>query len=168
MEFHELSEESKALLAEIAEESNPSDFLYGRFDNLSRSQDYALRSNIRELCEAGFIRVMWADNRPYHVFVNESAIKSANTNNQGEKHSTEVPEPTIIYYGNNNSIRIGSNTTISNSSIGQNVKNRPPHLAHTFYERHPALCSLLISILAGLILLFPFWAKLMQYIWEMF
>jgi len=70
------------------------------------------------------------------------------------------------------SIRIGDNNKIKNSSIGHQLgssgEKNGTNKKRKFHERHPALFSLFISIVAGIILLFPFWETFIIWIESLF
>ena len=74
MFFRKLPSNSKKLLDEILAAENPADMLRNRFKGLSSKEDEELRGIIRELKELGHIDVKWADNVPYYVTINNSAI----------------------------------------------------------------------------------------------
>ena len=169
MKFKKLSVKSKQLLDEILNAENPSDFLYKRFDNLSNKEADELRSQIRELCYDEYISVsIWADNRPYHVVVNESASVYNELLEEYEEQVANSMSTINVYHGSNHSIQIGNGNSITNSQIGETINAQPTKPPNTFYERHPVICAFLISLAAGLVLLFSIWSKLVQYIEEVF
>lgn len=63
------------------------------------------------------------------------------------------------------SINIGNNNKIKNSNIAEklNMKEKPS-VKKNFYEKHPIICSFLISLMTGIILLFSFWDKIISMI----
>ncbi|MEC0698671.1 hypothetical protein P8876_04820 [Bacillus haynesii] len=69
-------------------------------------------------------------------------------------------------------IKIGDKNQIKNSSIGHhytsNSDDNEPKEKKKFHEKHPILCSLLISIVAGLIALFSFWKNFITWIESFF
>lgn len=73
MDFKKLPSNSEKLLREIVCADNPVQVLCARFENASRKEDTELRGIIRELHQEGYIDVMWADNVPYFVTINNSA-----------------------------------------------------------------------------------------------
>lgn len=73
MSFNKLPSNSEQLLRELLESPNPTEYLSGRFHNISNSEDDELRGIIRELKNEGYIDVFWADNLPFHVTLNNSA-----------------------------------------------------------------------------------------------
>ena len=165
MEFKKLSAKSKRLLDEILNAENPSDFLYKRFDNLPNEKTEELRAQIRGLCRGEYISVpIWADDRPYHVVVNESASVYNELLEEYEKQVANNMSTINVYHGSNHSIQIGNGNSITNSQIGETINAQPAKPPTTFYERHPVICAFLISLAAGLVLLFPIWSKLVQYL----
>jgi hypothetical protein len=70
------------------------------------------------------------------------------------------------------SIRIGDNNKIKNSSIGNQYSTQggggAPRGDKKFPEKHPILFSLIISLVAGFILLFSFWKPLVIWIENIF
>lgn len=70
-----------------------------------------------------------------------------------------------INIGDNNRIK---NTIISeNSEIDRNQKNKDTR-KKSLYEKHPIVISFLISLVAGIILLFPVWSKLIGWIMSLY
>ena len=61
-------------------------------------------------------------------------------------------------------ITIGSNNKIKNSTIAGIINANGADTSKGFYEKHPVFCSVLISFLVGLILLFSFWNKVISFI----
>lgn len=73
MEFIKLPLDSEKLLLSIVNASNPNLALRNLFENASANESDELRAVTRELQQEGYINVMWADNIPYHVTINNSA-----------------------------------------------------------------------------------------------
>ena len=62
-------------------------------------------------------------------------------------------------------IKIGDNNKIQNSTISEKIETSKENLEKkTFYERHPVICGFLISLFAGIVLLFPFWGKVVSFL----
>jgi hypothetical protein len=60
------------------------------------------------------------------------------------------------------SVNIGNGNKIRNSNIAEKIENHTDPVSNrkqTFFERHPVICSFLISLIAGIVLLFSFWGK---------
>lgn len=68
------------------------------------------------------------------------------------------------------SIKIGNNNKIIDSNICDNIKidsstkDIKSNSKKNFYEEHPIICGLLISLAAGFILLFSFWNNIIDWI----
>ena len=73
MEFQKLPLNSRALLGEIVSAENPTDLLCDKFKKASPQQDRELRGILRELGERNYLKIQWADNKPHHVTINNSA-----------------------------------------------------------------------------------------------
>lgn len=73
MNFKKLPTKSKKLLDEILQADNPSDMLCRKFDGITNKEEDILRGTIGELCQLGYINVLWADDLPYYVSINNSA-----------------------------------------------------------------------------------------------
>ena len=59
------------------------------------------------------------------------------------------------------SVNIGNNNKIKNTNIAENMEIKEDIIhKKSFYEKHPVICGFLISLVAGIILLFSFWDKL--------
>ena len=67
------------------------------------------------------------------------------------------------------SINIGNGNKINNSTIAEKIDgNEGLQKRKNFFDRHPVICSLLISLLAGFILLFHFWQDIVTWIEGLF
>lgn len=62
-------------------------------------------------------------------------------------------------------INIGNNNKIKNSNIAENLEVKDDtYKKKSFYEKHPVIVGFLISLLAGIVLLFSFWGKIVSLI----
>ena len=161
MEFNKLPDNSYNLLIELVDSDNPSQLLSERFENASSSEKHILRGILKELTQYGYISVNWADNKPYFVTINNSARTYEERRQEYEK-SMRKQSVTI----NSNNISIGNNNKIKNlnASVNGFNSNNSDNKRKTFYEKHPAICAFLISLAAGLVLLFSFWSKIIDFI----
>lgn len=155
MNFQKLPLNSRALLREIVTAENPAEFLCDMFKKASPKEDAELRGVLRELKEKGYINIQWADNKPYRIIINNSArtYEEQLTEYNMQKHSL-----------GSNSITIGNNNTIKDSTIANSVVGSKENEKEGFYERHPVICGILISLLTGIILLFSFWKQMVSFI----
>lgn len=63
------------------------------------------------------------------------------------------------------SVNIGDNNKIKNSNIAEKIEVKDiPTTKKSFYEKHPVICGFLISLVAGIILLFSFWDNIVSLI----
>ena len=154
MGFNKLLSNTRILLKEIIDAEKPADFLSSRLEKASVKEEQELRAMLRELKEKGYISIKWADNKPYDVIINNSAItyeeQLSEYNRQEQSSGTQT-----ILIGEKNSIR---NSTIAGVIVTRN------NVRKSFYEKHPVLCGFIISLVAGVILLFPFWQKIITFI----
>lgn len=160
MNFKKLHQNSKQLLDEIIAADNPADMLAKRFDGLTNSEDVELRSIISELCEEGFINVLWADDVPYFVTINNSA---RTYNECLQEYESEKRACVNI----DQSVKIGNGNKICDSTIASLVQERASP-KKTFWEKHPILTGVIVSVIAGVILMFSFWEKIVTFIEEIF
>ena len=64
-------------------------------------------------------------------------------------------------------IQIGDNNKINNSTISERIEtNKEAERKQSFYEKHPIICGFLISLAAGVVLLFSFWEKIISFLEE--
>lgn len=156
MSLKKLPQNSKHLLDEIIVADNPTDMLAKRFDGLTHSEAAELRSIIHELCKEGFINVQWSDNLPYIVTINNLARAY---NKRLQEYASGEGASIII----NQSIKIGDGNKICDSTIASLVqKNSSPK--KTFWEKHPILTGVIGAVIAGAILMFSFWEKIVTFI----
>lgn len=59
-------------------------------------------------------------------------------------------------------ISIGNGNKINKSTIAENIENK--ETKNRFSDKHPIICSLVISIITGVILLFSFWNSIIKWI----
>lgn len=146
-------------MLELVESKNPTETLCSKFKDLSAKEDNLLRSRIRELTTEKFIVVsLWADNLPYNVIVNESAIDYVETMNElsETENSSNNKNTNIISIGNGNKIK---NVNISN------IQNTDPNKkGEHFFDKHPVITGIIVGVLSGLILMFSFWDKIINWI----
>lgn len=60
------------------------------------------------------------------------------------------------------SISIGNGNKIEKSTIAETIENK--EIKNRFFDKHPVICSFLISIIAGVVLLFSFWNSIIKWI----
>ena len=164
MSFIKLPSNAKILLDEIIKAENATQLLSKKFDNLSSKEDDELRAILRQLREAGYINVTWADNKPYQVIINNSARVYDEQLAEYEEEKRQRTSTTII---TDNSINIGDGNKIKNSTlIGQNNQSKTDEMKSkkSFIENHPLLINIIISLIIGLLLMFSFWEDLINWI----
>lgn len=163
MEFKKLPSNSKKLLDEILQADNSVQMLCERFESASRKEDEELRGILKELREEGLVTVSWASNKPYHVNISNSA---RTYNERLAEYEAMMQEKVIYNIGaiNDKSVNIGDGNKISNSKIANEITNDLSEKKTTFYERHPVVCSFLISLVAGVVVLFSFWSEIVKWI----
>ncbi len=87
---------------------------------------------------------------------------------------TEIPlvEPlpvnANISFGDHNRIIIGNNNKIKNSTIVGTTNKSDNPKSNGFFEKHPVVCSVLISFGVGFVLLFSFWNRIITFIEGLF
>ena len=159
MEFYKLPANAEALLHEILQADNPVDMLCERFKGISHTEDDALRGILRQLREEGYININWASNVPYQVIINNSA--RVYDEQLAEYEKNKLAQQSAYYV--NQSINIGDGNTIKDSTIANKVVNTSEN-KKSFYDKHPVICGFLISLVAGIVLLFSFWSKIIEFI----
>lgn len=159
MMFQKLPSNSRKLLDEIISAENPVSLLCDKLTEASPQQYQELRGILRELQKKDYLEVLWANNKPYHVTVNNSA--RTYEDRLAEYEAREQVSGT-------QNITIGSNNKIKNSTIAGIINTNGADTSKGFYEKHPVLCSVLISFLVGLILLFSFWDQVISFIEGLF
>lgn len=158
MAFKRLPSNSKELLDEILIANNPVEMLCEKIDKANKQETEELRAILCELHENGYINIQWADNKPYNVNINNSARTYDECLAEFEKQQT--------VYINNNSINIGDNNKINNSQIAHHINKNTNE--KNFAEKHPIIVSLITGLITGIILLFSFWDKIINWIEGLF
>lgn len=159
MDFQKLPSNSRVLLGEIVSAENSVALLNEKFDKASPQQDRELRGILRELKERGYLKIQWADNKPYRITINNSARTYEEQLIEYEKRQQAFVTQ---------SITIGDNNKIKNSTIAGKINNFDKPKSNTFYDNHPIICGFLISLLAGIVLLLPFWGRIITFIEGLF
>ena len=59
-------------------------------------------------------------------------------------------------------ISIGNGNKINKSTIAENIENK--ETKNRFFDKHPIICSFMISLIAGAVLLFSFWGSIINWI----
>jgi len=150
---------SRALLKEIVSTENPVALLNKKLDTASPLQKKQLKQILCELKEKGYINIQWANNKPYRIEINNSA-RTYEEQLADCKKGQQAFEVQSITIGNNNRIK---NSTIAGK---MNMSDMPK--TKGFYDKHPVLCGVLISLGVGIVLLFSFWARIIAFIEELF
>ena len=159
MNFQKLPSNAQSLLKEIVSSDNPVELLCDKFSKATPREAEELRGILRELKEKKYVTIQWASNKPYHVSVNNSArtYEEQLSEYNAQKQAT-----------GSQSITIGNNNKISNSTIANNLKGGETNKNKGFYEKHPVICGFLISLVAGIVLLFSFWDQIIAFIEGLF
>ena len=159
MDFQKLPSNSQSLLKEIVSADNPVALLSDKFSKATPKEDKELRGILHELKEKKYVKIRWADNKPYHVIINNSA----------RTYDEQLSEYNVQKQATGSqSITIGNNNKISNSTIANNLKGGETSKNKGFYEKHPVICGFLISLVAGIVLLFSFWNQIIAFIEGLF
>lgn len=62
-------------------------------------------------------------------------------------------------------VNIGDNNKIKNSNIAEKLEVKEiTNAKKGFYEKHPVICGFFVSFVAGIVLLFSFWNKIISWI----
>lgn len=158
MTISDMPQTENQLLEELQETDDPVELLSNLFDRATRQDDLKLRRFLRILMDQGYMHIpLWADNKPYSVEMLYPTDES--TMNRGEN---SYPAVTI---NDSHNIVIGDGAKVSRSFIGVAQKaegNIGQDESKSFYQKHPVLCSLLISFFVGFLFLFSFWEKIVS------
>lgn len=159
VEFRKLPMNAEKVLHEILEAENPANMLCERFKDISQKDDEILRGILRQLREEGYIIINWADNVPSRVIINNSARTYNEQLIEFERNKAALPPNYYI----NHSINIGDGNKIKGTTIGgKHIDGSEKR--KTFYENHPIIVGVLISVIAGVVLMFSFWEKVIEFI----
>lgn len=120
MSFDKLPSNTKKLLDEIINAENPTQYLSDRFDAATAQEDDELRSLLRELKEGGFITIpMWADDKPYHVIINNTA--RTYDERLAEYEADRAAKQNITYNITDQSVTIGNGNKIKGATIAEKI-----------------------------------------------
>ena len=165
MSFNKLPSNTKRLLDEIVSAENPTQYLSDRFDAATPQEDDELRGLLRELKEGGYITIpMWADNKPYHVVINNAA--RTYDERLAEYEAERTRGQNITYNITDQSMTIGNGNKIKGSIIAGKIENSPINAPEkkSFWADHPLLVTIIGGVIVAVIMLFSFWKKLVDWI----
>ena len=169
MSFNKLPSNTKRLLDEIIAAENPTQYLSDLFDASTSQEDDELRSLLRELKEGGYITIpMWADNKPYHVIINNSA--RTYDERLAEHEAERVAAQNITYNITDQSVTIGNGNKIKGSTIAGKIENSSVNTPDkkSFFADHPLLVTIIGGVVVAFIMLFSFWEKIVNFIEGLF
>ena len=154
MHFEKISNSSRLVLSEINACTNPTQLLCQKFESCTSKERNALKNILGELSEKKYIKIQWADNKPYHVIIT----------NSGRLYEEQLLEyENELSKLNSVTINVGNNNKLKNSPIFINNSGKLPDIKR-FYEKHPWISGILISLFAGIICMLSFWGKIIQFI----
>ena len=165
MLFNKLPSNTERLLDEIIAAENPTQYLSDRFDVATSTEDDELRCLLRELKEGGYITIMWAENKPYRVVINNAA----RTYNErlAEYEAERVAVQNITYNITDQSLTIGNGNKIKGSTVAGKIENNTPEKKSLFAD-HPVLSAVIAGVIVAFIMMFSFWDKLVSWIEGLF
>ena len=165
MLFNKLPSNTKRLLDEIIAAENPTQYLSDRFDVATSTEDDELRCLLRELKEGGYITIMWAENKPYRVVINNAA----RTYNErlAEYEAERVAVQNITYNITDQSLTIGNGNKIKGSTVAGKIENNTPEKKSLFVD-HPVLSAIIAGVIVAFVMMFSFWEKIVDFIEGLF
>lgn len=158
MYFEKISNNSRLILSEINASANPTQMLCQKFESYTSKEKDELRSILKELSNKNYIKIQWANNKPYHVIITNSG---RSYEEQLLEHENELSKMNSV------TINVGNNNKFKNSPISINNSEKLPNIK-SFYEKHPWISGVLISLFAGIICMFSFWDKIIKLIETLF
>lgn len=164
MSFNKLPSNTKKLLDEIVSAENPTQYLSDRFDAATATEDDELRSLLRELKEGGYISIMWAENKPYRVVINNAA--RTYDERLAEYETERVAVQNITYNITDQSLTIGNGNKIKGSTVAGKIENTPEK--KSFFAERPLLATIIGGVIVAFIMLFSFWEKIVDFIEGLF
>lgn len=165
MSFDKLPSNTKKLLDEIINAENPTQYLSDRFDAATAQEDDELRSLLRELKAGGFITIpMWADDKPYHVIINN--IARTYDERLAEYEAERAAKQNITYNITDQSVTIGNGNKIKGATIAGKIKKSSVNAPEkkSFFADHPLLVTIIGGVIVAFFMLFSFWDKLVDWI----
>ena len=154
MHFEKISNNSRLVLSEINACTNPTQLLCQKLESCTSKERDTLKNMLSELSEKNYIKIQWADNIPYHVIIT----------NSGRLYEEQLLEyENELSKLNSVTINVGNNNKFKNSPISINNSGKLPDIKR-FYEEHPWISGILISLFAGIICMLSFWDKIIALI----
>lgn len=169
MSFNKLPSNTKKLLDELVSAENPTQYLADRFDSATATEDDELRSLLRELKDGGYITIpMWADNKPYHVVINNAA--RTYDERLAEYEAERAAVQNITYNITDKSVTIGNGNKIKGSTIAGEIDNSSVNTPEkkSFFVDHPVLSAIIAGVIVAFVMMFSFWEKIVDFIEGLF
>ena len=168
MSFNKLPSNTKKLLDEIVNAENPTQYLSDRFDAATATEDDELRSLLRELKEGGYISIMWAENKPYRVVINNAA--RTYDERLAEYEAERAAVQNITYNITDKSVTIGNGNKIKGSTIAGEIDNYSVNTPEkkSFFVDHPVLSAVIAGVIVAFVMMFSFWEKIVDFIEGLF
>ena len=154
MHFEKISNDSRLVLSELNACTNPTQLLCQKFESCTSKERNALKNILEELSEKKYIKIKWADNMPYHVIITNSGRLYEEQLFEYENELSKLNSVTI---------NVGDNNKFKNSPISINNSGKMPNVKR-FFDKHPWVSGILISLFAGIICMFSFWEKITHFI----
>ena len=169
MSFSKLTYDSEKFLSKLIKSSNPTQFLRKCYKEESKYDIVEINHIIEELIAEKYITVLWKDDLPWCVILNDSAKIYDKTKKSQLIRGKQEKEKIII---NDNSIHIGDGNKIKKSTIiGSNSNhqiNTREKNQRKFCELHPTLSNILIGVIVGFIMMLPFWGSIITWLQGVF
>lgn len=110
MSFERLPINSEKVLIQILQADNPTKMLCDRLESLSKKELEEFLGILHELSQKGYIKIYWADDLPYQVFIHDSArtYNERLLEYEAQVQNTELSNKAVY----NNSINIGNGNKI--------------------------------------------------------
>lgn len=134
---------------------NPAEAAANLFEGIGFDEDVRLRFLFRALKDEGLIKVFWAGNRSYRVVAYDEM-------------ATAPTGTTVVNHYDDHSVTIGAGAHVKNSSIGSSIAQTNGGDKKGFYEKHPVACTVVLSLLVGLVLMFSFWKDAIAFLEGLF
>lgn len=166
MSFEKLPSNSTEILNALVNADNPTQELCRRWDKAVGMDMDELIGIIGELSQFGYIKVNYADNKPYIVTLTNAA---RTYNERLAEYEVERAHQGATYIVDQ-SVRIGDHNNIKNSNIvGRKESKLVDSISsNKFSEKHPILISVIIGLITGFVLMFSFWQDIIKWIEEVF
>ena len=153
MRFDKLPSNSQKFLNELINCEQPESLLKNKVMKSSPDDRNKLYAVLDELKERGFIQVEGSYLEPKKIVLSNLARTY-----EEQLIMSKLPSKKAA----GQSISIGDGNRFKNTTIS--ITNNSDNQRKNFFEKHPIICGIIISVIAAFVMMFSFWEQIVAFV----